>query len=121
MPPDQSNRTDLPLLILSSTRTTISPTASDISSALWIHLKGKETPATSGSTPPTSTTGKAGGGGAGRSRFVRIKICLSPSDLAELDELVRCVETMISEPASRSMVVRAALRAFHERLTGLDR
>lgn len=106
---------------LPSIPATTSLTASNISLALWLHLKGKATPENLGSIPPISTTGKADGGGAGRSRFVRIKICLSPSDLAELDELVRCVEVMMAEPASRSMVVRAALRAFHERLTGLDR
>lgn len=107
--------------ILSSTRRTTVPAARDISLGLWMRLKGRETPGNSDSTPPTSTTGKADGGGAGRRRFVRIKILLSPGDLAELDELVRCVEQTMAEPASRSMVVRAALRAFHERLTGLDR
>ena len=126
MTPDRPNQTDPPRATPDSTPTTTP--RGDISISL-----GSSTPSTvrvtqesSGSIPPTFTTGRADGNDGSPDRCVRLSISLSPSDLADLDELVGAMRGMNvgadgsleHVESSRSMVVRVALRAFRERLTG---
>ena len=125
MTPDRPNQTDPPRATPASTPTTTP--RGDLSISL-----GSSTPSTVkvtrenlDSIRASCTTGRADGSDGSPDRCVRLSISLSPSDLADLDELVGAMRGMNvgadgsleHVESSRSMVVRVALRAFRDRLT----
>ena len=125
MTPDRPNRTDPPRATPDSTPTTTPQEGVSISLGSSTLSIVRVTRENSGSIRASFTTGRADESDGDPGRCVRLSISLSPSDLADLDELVGAMRgvnvgadgSIEHVESSRSMVVRVALRAFRDRLT----